>query len=143
MGQNGRTFVLTPHLGEFSRLYGCSIPEAKERLPEYPAALANRLHAVVVCKDARTVVAAPDEKEQYLNTTGNDGMATAGSGDVLAGMITGLLAQGMEAKEAAVCGVYLHGAAGDLAAQEKTRRSMMASDIIEQISIAAGKGVQS
>jgi NAD(P)H-hydrate epimerase len=142
MGQKGRAFVLTPHLGEFSRLYGCSIAETKEHLLEYPAELAKRLRAVVVCKDARTVVTTPEMNEQYLNTTGNDGMATAGSGDVLAGMITGLLAQGMEAKDAAVCGVYLHGAAGDLAAKEKTRRSMMASDIIEQISIAAGKGVQ-
>jgi NAD(P)H-hydrate epimerase len=141
-GQNGRRFILTPHLGEFSRLYECSIAETKEHLLEYPAELAKRLHAVIVCKDARTVTAAPEEKELYLNTTGNDGMATAGSGDVLAGMITGLLAQGMEAREAAVCGVYLHGAAGDLAAEDKTRRSMMASDIIDQISAAAGKGVR-
>jgi NAD(P)H-hydrate epimerase len=141
MSQNGRAFVLTPHLGEFSRLYGCSIGEAKEHLLAYPAELAKRLHAVIVCKDARTVVTAPDAKEQYLNTTGNDGMATAGSGDVLAGMITGLLAQGMEAEEAAVCGVYLHGAAGDLAAQKETKRSMTASDIIDQIGAAAQKGV--
>jgi NAD(P)H-hydrate epimerase len=141
-GQNGRRFILTPHLGEFSRLYGCSIAKTKEHLLAYPAELAKRLHAVIVCKDARTVVAAPEEKEQYLNTTGNDGMATAGSGDVLAGMITGLLAQGMEAKEAAVCGVYLHGAAGDLAAEDKTRRSMTASDIIDQIGTAAEKGVR-
>lgn len=132
-GRRGRTIVLTPHMGEFARLYGCGISQVKENLLQYPLELAERMHAVVVCKDARTVVTAPDSKEHYLNTTGNDGMATAGSGDVLAGMIAGLLALNMDGMEAAVCGVYLHGAAGDLAAQKETRHSMMASDIIEQI----------
>lgn len=129
-----RTIILTPHLGEFARLYGCTVRQVKDHMLQYPMELAGRMQAVVVCKDARTVVTAPGAKEHYLNTTGNDGMATAGSGDVLAGMIAGLLAQNMNGMEAAVCGVYLHGAAGDLAAQKKTRRSMMATDIIEQIS---------
>lgn len=132
-GRSGRTILLTPHIGEFARLYGCSVIQVKENLLQYPLELAKQMHAVIVCKDARTVVTAPDAKEHYLNTTGNDGMATAGSGDVLAGMIAGLLAQNMDGMEAAVCGVYLHGAAGDLAAQKETRHSMMASDIIEQI----------
>ncbi|MBP3476420.1 MAG: NAD(P)H-hydrate dehydratase [Lachnospiraceae bacterium] len=133
-GTGGRTIVLTPHLGEFARLYGCTVRQVKDHMLQYPMELAKRMQAVVVCKDARTVVTAPGAKAHYLNTTGNDGMATAGSGDVLAGMIAGLLAQNMSGMEAAVCGVYLHGAAGDLAAQKKTRRSMMATDIIEQIS---------
>lgn len=133
-GRCGRTIVLTPHLGEFSRLYGCSVVQAKEHLLQYPMELAERMQAVIVCKDARTVVTAPGVREHYLNTSGNDGMATAGSGDVLAGMIAGLLAQNMSGMEAAVCGVYLHGVAGDLAAHNKTRRSMMATDIVEQIS---------
>lgn len=133
-GTRGRTIVLTPHLGEFAGLYGCTVRQVKDHLLQYPMELADRMQAVVVCKDARTVVTAPGAKEHYLNTTGNDGMATAGSGDVLSGMIAGLLAQNMSGVEAAVCGVYLHGAAGDLAAQKKTRRSMMATDIIEQIS---------
>lgn len=142
-GRSGRTIVLTPHLGEFARLYGCSVVQAKEHLLQYPMELAEHMQAVIVCKDARTVVTAPGVKEHYLNTSGNDGMATAGSGDVLAGMIAGLLAQNMSGMEAAVCGVYLHGAAGDLAAQKKTRRSMMATDIIEQISrVVEKKGVQ-
>lgn len=132
-GRSGREIVLTPHVGEFARLYGCSIGQVKEHLLQYPMELAERMQTVIVCKDARTVVTAPKAKEHYLNTSGNDGMATAGSGDVLAGMIAGLLAQNMSGTEAAVCGVYLHGAAGDLAARCKTRRSMMATDIIEQI----------
>lgn len=133
-GKGGRKVVLTPHLGEFARLFGCNVVQAKEHLLQYPQELAERIQAVIVCKDARTVVTAPGAKEHYLNTSGNDGMATAGSGDVLAGMIAALLAQNMSGLEAAVCGVYLHGAAGDLAAQKRTTRSMMATDIIEQIS---------
>ncbi len=133
-GRSGRKVVLTPHLGEFARLFGCNVVQAKEHLLQYPQELAERMQAVIVCKDARTVVTAPGAKEHYLNTSGNDGMATAGSGDVLAGMIAGLLAQNMSETEAAVCGVYLHGAAGDLAAQNRAPRSMMATDIIEQIS---------
>ncbi|MCM1173870.1 MAG: NAD(P)H-hydrate dehydratase [Blautia sp.] len=128
----GRKLILTPHLGEFSRLFGCSIPEAAKNLISYPAELAGRLHCTVVCKDARTVVACPEREQIYLNTSGNAGMATAGSGDVLAGMITGLLAQGMEAEDAAVTGVYLHGLAGDMAALAYGGRSMTASDMIEQ-----------
>lgn len=142
-GRGGRTIVLTPHLGEFARLYGCSVSEAREHLLEYPVQMAERMQAVIVCKDARTVVTAPGAARHYLNTSGNDGMATAGSGDVLAGMIGALLAQHMNGPDAAVSGVYLHGAAGDLAAQRKTRRSMMATDIIEEIGYAAQeKGVQ-
>ena len=90
----------------------------------------KRFHAVAVAKDARTVVC----KEQgacYLNTTGNSGMATAGSGDVLTGVILGLLAQGMDAPEAATYGVYLHGMAGDLAAGLHTEYGVMAGDIAE------------
>lgn len=127
-----RKLILTPHLGEFSRLFGCSIPEASRNLISYPVKLADRLHSIVVCKDARTVAACPEREKIYLNTSGNAGMATAGSGDVLAGMIAGLLAQGMDAEDAAVTGVYLHGVAGDMAASAYGERSMTASDIIEQ-----------
>ncbi|MDE5931212.1 MAG: NAD(P)H-hydrate dehydratase, partial [Lachnospiraceae bacterium] len=127
-----RKIILTPHLGEFCRLFGCSIPEASENLVSYPVRLADKLHSIVVCKDARTVVACPGKETIYLNTSGNAGMATAGSGDVLAGMIAGLLAQGMEAEDAAVTGVFLHGMAGDMAARVYGERSMTASDIMEQ-----------
>lgn len=130
--QSERKIILTPHLGEFSRLLGCRITDASRNLTVWPKELAERLHCIVVCKDARTVTACPEKEQIYLNTSGNAGMATAGSGDVLAGMITGLLAQGMEAEEAAVCGVFLHGMAGDMAARIHGERSMTATDIIEQ-----------
>ena len=132
-GRQGRTVILTPHLGEFGRLYGCSTAQAKEHLTEYPLELSRRLQSIVVCKDARTVVVCPDMRQNYVNTTGNAGMATAGSGDVLAGMITGLIAQKMSGADAAVAGVYLHGIAGDLAAARETETAMTATDIIEQI----------
>ena len=132
-GERGRIIILTPHLGEFARLYGCTTAEAKEHLTVYPRELSERLRCIVVCKDARTVVAWHNGKHGYVNTTGNAGMATAGSGDVLAGMITGLVAQGMTGVDAAVAGVYLHGMAGDLAAQRETEVSMTATDIIDRI----------
>lgn len=132
-GIQGRTVILTPHLGEFARLYGCTVAQAKEHLTEYPIELSNRLHCIVVCKDARTVVVWPGAAHGYVNTTGNAGMATAGSGDVLAGMITGLIAQKMSGSDAAVAGVYLHGIAGNLAAARETEASMMATDIIDRI----------
>lgn len=128
-----RTVILTPHLGEFARLYGCVAAEAKENLREYPLKLCERLRCVVVCKDARTVVVQHQGEQGYLNVTGNSGMATAGSGDVLAGMITGLLAQGMTGMDAAVAGVYLHGCAGNIAAERKSEIAMTATDIIDCI----------
>ena len=132
-GRQGRTVILTPHLGEFSRLYGCTVAQTKEHLTEYPIELSDRLQCIVVCKDARTVVVWPGATHGYVNTTGNAGMATAGSGDVLGGMIIGLIAQKMSGSDAAVAGVYLHGIAGDLAAARETEDSMMATDIIDRI----------
>ena len=132
-GRQERTIILTPHLGEFARLCGCSVTQVKEHLTEYPQELCERLHSIVICKDARTVVACPGVLQNYINTTGNAGMATAGSGDVLAGMVTGLLAQKMSGVDAAVAGVYLHGIAGDLAAERETETAMTATDIIERI----------
>lgn len=133
----GREFILTPHLGEFARLYGCTVREASENITVYPRQLAGKLQCTIVCKDARTVVARHDREQTYINLSGNEGMATAGSGDVLAGMITGLLAQGVKsgakAGEAAVSGVYLHGLAGDMAAARLGKRSLTASDLIEQV----------
>lgn len=131
--RQGRTVILTPHMGEFARLYGCTVPEAKAHMTDYSIRLCERLSCVVVCKEARTVVVWQGGRQGYVNTTGNSGMATAGSGDVLAGMVTGLLAQGMSGEAAAVAGVYLHGAAGDLAAARVGEASLMATDIIEQI----------
>ena len=132
-GRQGRTVILTPHMGEFARLCGCTTLQAKEHMTEYALHLSNKLHCIMVCKDARTVVVQHGGEHGYINTTGNAGMATAGSGDVLAGMIAGLVAQKMSGTDAAVAGVYLHGTAGDLAAEYETETSMVAADIIDRI----------
>lgn len=137
--QQSRVIILTPHLGEFARIYGCTTAQGKEHLTDYPRRLADRLRCIVVCKDARTVVVQCQGRQGYINTTGNSGMATAGSGDVLAGMITGLLAQGMAGMDAAVAGVWLHGFAGDLAAERETEPAMMATDIIDSIKTAVSQ----
>lgn len=133
MAPCGRKMILTPHLSEFARLFGCSVTEALAQITDFPKQLAKQMDCIVVCKDARTVVAVPGEEALYLNTSGNAGMATAGSGDVLAGMITGLLSQGMDARDAAINGVYLHGLAGDMAADACGEYSMMATDIIDKL----------
>ncbi len=128
--RNGKRLIMTPHLGEFSRLFDRSIRECKEHIFEYPKQLADNLHCTVVCKDARTIVADSNDKKIYINVSGNDGMATAGSGDVLSGIIGALLAYDKSGFEIATIGVYLHGLSGDIAAEEKGRSSMVASDII-------------
>lgn len=120
--------VLTPHPKEFDRLAGTS-RDSFERL-EKLRAFAMQKQVVVVLKGAHTCVAAPDGT-LYFNSTGNAGMATAGSGDVLTGMITSLLAQGMEPVHAAIHGVYLHGLAGDCAAALLSEQALIASDIID------------
>jgi NAD(P)H-hydrate epimerase len=119
--------ILTPHPGEFARLTGRPKPAAEHR-----AAAANQLAhdtgAVVVLKGHRTIVA--DGSRTYINTTGNPGMATGGSGDVLTGVILGLLALGLGPFDAARLGAAVHGAAGDLAAAELGQTSMIASDLV-------------
>lgn len=129
-GAEGRTILLTPHVGELARLLHRTIPECKQDLPGCARALAEQFHGVAVAKDARTVVC-KEQGAYYLNTTGNSGMATAGSGDVLTGVITGLLAQGTDDFRAAVNGVYLHGLAGDRAAELHTEYGVMAGDIAD------------
>ena len=125
--------ILTPHPKEFSRLAGNAENEF-ERLTLLRD-FAKRYHCHVVLKGAHSAVAHPDGTV-YFNSTGNAGMATAGSGDVLTGMITGLLSQGYSSKEAALLGVFLHGAAGDQAIQKIAMPSLMASDLIAHISDA-------
>ena len=110
-GRTGPT-ILTPHLGEFLRMGG-TVDNDRVR----PAVeMARRLHAIIVLKGHDTVIT--DGEECYINKTGNPGMAVGGSGDVLAGMITALLGQGLPPLQAAACGAWLHGAAGDLCAEE-------------------------
>ncbi|MBU5460094.1 NAD(P)H-hydrate dehydratase [Anaerostipes sp. MSJ-23] len=124
--------ILTPHLMEASRLLSKPISQIKENLCQTALDLCEKFHATAVLKDAATIVA-HDGQKLYINQSGNHGMATGGSGDVLAGMITGLLGGGLSAYEAAIRGVYLHGSAGDLAKEKKGPYSMIASDIIDEI----------
>jgi ADP-dependent NAD(P)H-hydrate dehydratase / NAD(P)H-hydrate epimerase len=122
--------VLTPHPKEFERLVGVWSDDF-ERL-EKQVALAAELNCIIVLKGAHTSIALPDGNV-YFNFTGNPGMATAGSGDVLTGIITGLMAQQYDPGDAALLGVYIHGLAGDLAAEELTEISMIAGDIIDYL----------
>lgn len=129
------TIVLTPHYGELSRLTGQSIEEISVNRIEVARREAIRFKSVLILKGSPTVIAAPNG-EVFINPTGNSGMATAGSGDVLTGMIAGLMAQGCSPLDSAICGVYLHGMAGDLAAQDYGQHSLIAGDIIDYISEA-------
>ncbi|NLK20651.1 MAG: NAD(P)H-hydrate dehydratase [Epulopiscium sp.] len=120
--------VLTPHPGEMGRLTGKSIEEILSEPIEIVREFCHRWNIILVLKDARTIIGHPDG-EIYINTTGNSGMAVAGSGDVLTGIISGLIAQGMNPYKAAVLGTFLHGKAGDLVANELGLHGMLAGDI--------------
>ena len=121
-GRTGTT-VLTPHGGEFARLGGASgdrVAAATE--------MANDLGCILLLKGHHTVIT--DGNTTYINPTGNPGMAVGGSGDVLAGMITALLGQGIEPLQAAACGAWLHGAAGDLCAAQSGQYGMLPTDMV-------------
>jgi NAD(P)H-hydrate epimerase len=126
------TRILTPHPGEMGRLLNISINEIQQSRKDIAQKFAKDYNCIIVLKGYRTVVANPETKV-YINKTGNPGMATAGSGDVLTGLIAAFLGQGLDGFNAAKYAVYLHGLAGDLAAKEKTQAGMIASDIIEKI----------
>lgn len=127
--------VITPHPGEMSRLLEMDKEEIRQDPIQAIQKAVSMTHATVLLKGAATLIGSPDDV-LYLNHYPNDGMATAGSGDVLAGMIGGLVGQGMSAFQATLLGVYLHSLAGDFAAKEFGHRSMTAPDIIENISNA-------
>lgn len=122
--------ILTPHPKEFERLFGKSNNDF-DRL-QLALEQAARLQCIIVLKGHHTFIALPDGRG-YFNSTGNAGMAKGGSGDVLTGMITGLLAQGYTSGEAAILGVWLHGKAGDLAAAQCGVESMLPTDLIAQL----------
>lgn len=124
--------VLTPHPGEMARLVGRSIEEIQGNRMELAREFAIEYGVCLVLKGNKTVVALPSG-EVFINITGNPGMATAGSGDVLSGMIAGLIAQGLRTRDAAITAVYLHGLAGDHAAREKGQRGIVAGDILNAI----------
>ena len=139
--RRGGHTILTPHLGEAARLLQKPVQEISGNLMDSVRQLTEKYNACVALKDAVTLVASPEGK-LYINQTGNHGMATAGSGDVLAGIIAGLAAQGLSAFKAAYLGVYLHGAAGDLAAQKEGAYSMTASDICRNLHLETSNGFQ-
>ena len=126
----GSSAVITPHPGELARLLGKSVNEIQKDRVKVASETAKRLNLVCVLKGHQTVIS--DGKRAFLNATGNQAMATGGMGDVLTGVIAGLLAQGLSAFEAACAGVYLHGLAGDMAAVGD--RGLLASEVAQTIS---------
>ncbi len=131
LGPPGRPMVLTPHPGEFARLTGSDIPTIQAHRRELAMRFAAERGVVLVLKGQGTIVT--DGRRVYVNGTGNPGMATGGTGDVLGGLIAALLAQGLEAFAAAQLGVYLHGLAGDLARDELGEVSLIASDLLSYL----------
>lgn len=125
--------ILTPHPAECAALFHKTVSEVLANrfvwLPEF----ADRFHCTIAGKDARTLVASFGHTERYLNTSGNDGLATAGSGDVLTGIAAACLGLGMKGFAAATAAVYIHGAAADALAKERSRRSIMATDLIRKL----------
>ncbi len=124
--------IFTPHPGEMSALTGLSVAEIEENRTETALRFAKDWNVILVLKGHRTLIASPDGR-LWLNTTGNDGMATAGSGDVLSGLTAGLIAQGVKPLIAAIAAVYLHGAAGDYIVKKTGRYGLVAGDLIEGI----------
>lgn len=124
--------VLTPHPGEMARLVGTTTKKVQDDRIGVAKAFATTYGCIVVLKGNKTIIATPDEKI-YINPTGNPGMASGGVGDVLTGMIGGLIAQDLSPLEAAIWGVYLHGMAGDLAVQTVGEIPLIASDILDYI----------
>lgn len=127
--------VITPHMKEMSRLLGTTVSDLKARRMELLEEFVKNYPVTCILKDARTLVASP-EQPMYVNLSGNSSMAKAGSGDVLSGMVAGLMAQGMKCRDASVLGTYLHGRAGDHARDKKGSYSVMARDLIEHIADA-------
>ena len=124
--------VFTPHPKEASRLLGVTLEEVLDDIEQSAREITEKFNCVTVLKTHSTFICAPDGRK-YTNTTGNNAMAKAGSGDVLTGMISGLIAQGMEVFEASCLGVYLHGLCGDLAKEKLTPYSVMAEDLVSFI----------
>ena len=127
---NGQ-IILTPHLKELSQLINKPISDIVNNLVDTAFQCSYNNNLIYAIKDARTIVTR--EGQKYINTSGNNGMATAGSGDVLTGMIAALIAQGMNLYDATCLGVYLHGLAGDEASGSKGKYSLMATDIVDHI----------
>ena len=132
VGRDGRDLIITPHPGEMARLIGTTIDHVQTHRVEVARELATTRELYVVLKGARTVVATPTGAV-LINVTGNPGMATGGTGDVLAGVVAAWLAQLLDAEAACAVGVFLHGLAGDLAAAEQGEEGLIASDLANHL----------
>ncbi|MBI3614964.1 MAG: NAD(P)H-hydrate dehydratase [Candidatus Omnitrophica bacterium] len=135
LGRAKGSLVITPHPGEMAELLGVTVQTVQRDRLEIARKVAKELKVTVVLKGHRTVVASPAGKT-VVNKTGNPGMATAGTGDLLTGMIAALIAQGLDPFSAAEAGVYLHGLAGDLAAAKVGQVGLIASDVLDSIPAA-------
>ena len=133
--------ILTPHPGEFARLIDGDVKTVQKDREKAATEFASQHGLVLVLKGHRTIIT--DGNRLAVNTTGNSGMATGGTGDVLTGLVTALLGQQMDAFEAAQLGVYLHGLAGDLAAKELSKPALIASDLPRYLGAAWKKVGQS
>jgi NAD(P)H-hydrate epimerase len=127
-----KPLILTPHPGEMARLVEKDAADVQANRKDIASQFAAEYNTVLVLKGHETVVAKPDG-EFYVNETGNAGMATGGVGDILTGMIASFVGQGIAPFDAAVLGVYFHGLAGDLAAKEKGRLSLIATDLLNKL----------
>ena len=125
--------ILTPHFVEFDRLFGKHTTDIERQQTALKVAEHNQVY--IVLKGHHTFIATPGKKS-YFNSTGNAGMATGGSGDVLTGILTGLLAQGFSSLDSCLAGVYLHGLAGDIAADKLSENALIAGDIIDNLGYA-------
>ena len=132
MNGQGKTLVITPHPGEIARLIGSTVAAVQRDRLNVARTFARDHKVIVVLKGHRTLIATPDEKV-FINPTGNPGMATGGTGDVLTGMIAAWLAQLLDAEAACKIAVYLHGMAGDLAEADEGEVSMTAADLAAHI----------
>ena len=129
-----KNLVITPHVGEAARLLGLSIEEIAANPDKYVRVLAEKFNCVAVLKGHKTRVC--DGKDTFVNFTGNSALAKAGSGDVLCGIISGLIAQGMNPYDASIVGVNLHGKSGELASELYSAYGVLASDLLEFIPMA-------
>jgi ADP-dependent NAD(P)H-hydrate dehydratase / NAD(P)H-hydrate epimerase len=138
LGREDRDVILTPHPGEMARLIGSTIEEVQANRIEVASTFATTHHAYLVLKGHRTVIATPDGSV-FINPTGNAGLATGGTGDLLTGMIAAWLAQLMDAEAACRLAVFLHGAAGDLAEADEGQVAMVATDVLSYLGTALNR----